>query len=108
MGAFYFRKPEYDYFLKENAYLFGTDLRGFWDWYFKGVTDACSFCALPPHQCSCEHFEDGKPAPVKNPSWWKQVSTAKVHDARIDIDEWAKALIAMRDARRPDADAPRS
>ncbi len=103
MGAFYFRKPEYEYFLREIEYLLGTSLRSFWDWYFKGLIENCTFCARPPYQCDCEHFEDGQPAPVKNPSWWKQVSTAKAHDPRIDIDEWAKALLATRDARRGDA-----
>lgn len=96
MGAFYFRKREFEYFLKENEYLLGTDLREFWDWYFKGVVEPCTFCSKETHHCECEHFEDGKPAPVKNPTWWKKVSTAKTYDARIDIDEWAKALIAMR------------
>jgi hypothetical protein len=100
MGAFYFRKREFEYFLKENEYLLGTNLREFWDWYFQGVVEPCSFCSQQTHRCECEHFEDGKPAPVKNPTWWKQVSTAKTYDARIDIDEWAKALIAMRRPER--------
>lgn len=105
MGAFYFRKREYEYFLRENEYLLGTDLRPFWDWYFKGVVEPCTFCSRETYQCECEHFEDGKPAPVKNPEWWKQVSTAKTYDPRIDIDEWAKALIAMRGTQRPAATA---
>jgi hypothetical protein len=96
MGAFYFRKREYEYFLRQVHYLLGTDLRPFWDWYFKGVVDPCTSCALPTVQCECEHYEDGNPAPIRNPQWWKQVSTAKQYDARIDIDEWARALIAMR------------
>lgn len=100
MGAFYFRKPEYEYFLREIEYLLGTNLRSFWDWYFKGLIEDCAFCARPPFQCDCEHYEDGKPAPVKNPSWWRQVSTAKAHDPRIDIDEWARAMLATRDMRR--------
>jgi hypothetical protein len=100
MGAFYFRKPEYDYFLRENEYLFGTQLRGFWDWYFKGVIEPCKFCSKAPYQCSCEHFEDGEPAPVKNPGWWKQVSSPPTDAARIDVDEWAKSLLAERGEAR--------
>lgn len=92
MGAFYFRKPEYEYFLRENEYLFGTDLRGFWDFYFRGVQPPCTFCAKELYQCSCEHFEDGKPAPVKNPSWWKQVKSNREVDPRINIETWAEAL----------------
>lgn len=108
MGAFYFRKREYDYFLRQVEYLLGTELRPFWDWYFKGVVDACTFCTRPLVQCECEHFEDGAPAPIKNPTWWKQVSTAKQYDPRIDIDEWAKALIGMRGTQRIGATATRS
>jgi hypothetical protein len=96
MGAFYFRKREFEYFLRENEYMLGTDLRPFWDWYFSGVVEPCSFCSKQNHHCECEHFEDGKPAPVKNPTWWKQVSTAKAQDPRVDIDEWAKAMLALR------------
>jgi hypothetical protein len=96
MGAFYFRKAEYEYFLNELEYLLGTNLRSFWDWYFKDVAAPCAFCAKAPYQCSCEHFEDGEPAPVKNPDWWKKISTARTNDPHIDIDEWAKALLAER------------
>lgn len=96
MGAFYFRKREYEYFLRQVHYLLGTELREFWDWYFKGVVAPCTYCSLPTIQCECEHYEDGSAPPIRNPEWWKQVSTAKQYDARIDIDEWARALIAMR------------
>jgi hypothetical protein len=96
MGAFYFRKAEYEYFLNELEYLLGTNLRPFWDWYFKDVAAPCAFCAKAPYQCSCEHFEDGEPAPVKNPDWWKKISTARINDPHNDIDEWAKALLAER------------
>lgn len=102
MGAFYFRKREYEYFLAQVEYLLGTELRPFWDWYFKGVVANCTFCARPLIQCDCVHYEDGAPPPIKNPTWWQQVSTAKTYDARIDIDEWAKALIGMRDPRAAD------
>ncbi|HET6613937.1 MAG TPA: acyl-ACP desaturase [Kofleriaceae bacterium] len=96
MGAFYFRKPEYEYFLRQNAYLFGTDLRSFWDWYFKGVVEACTFCGAETFQCACEHYEDGQPAPIKNPGWWKEVSRSPNADPRINIDAWAQALLAIR------------
>jgi hypothetical protein len=111
MGAFYFRKREFEYFLSENQYLLGTDLREFWDWYFQGVVEPCTSCGEQTHRCSCEAYEDGKPAAVKNPSWWRQVSSARKPDPRVDIDEWAKALIAMRGSTkttRPGASAPSS
>jgi hypothetical protein len=92
MGAFYFRKAEYEYFLAQNEYLFGTNLKSFWDWYFKGVIDVCAFCSQAPHECSCEHFEDGKPAPVKNPEWWSKIKNPnKARDA-VSVDEWAAQL----------------
>ncbi len=93
MGAFYFRKAEYEYFLRENAYLLGTDLRAFWDWYFKGVIPPCTFCGEETYQCSCEHFEDGEPPPVRNPDWWKKVTTARKDAPQIDLDDWAKSLL---------------
>jgi hypothetical protein len=100
IGAFYFRKREYEYFLRENEYLLGTDLREFWDWYFKGVIDPCTFCRKETYQCECEHFEDGEPAPVRNPAWWKQVSTRAQPDARISIDEWTAAMLGSRGEAR--------
>jgi hypothetical protein len=103
MGAFYFRKPELEYFLKENEYLLGTDLRSFWDWYFKGVVEPCTFCHEEVHRCACVNYEDGRPAPVKNPAWWKQVTSknAANHDPRIDLDAWAGALLERSGVRRP-------
>ena len=98
-------QPEYEYYLKENEYLLGTDLRSFWEWYFQGVIEPCSFCKEEVHRCSCEHYEDGKPAPIANPTWWKQVTKrAEPIDARIDLDAWASSLLDKRnDARRRDA-----
>ena len=104
MGAFYFRKPEYEYFLKENEYLFGTNLRKFWDWYFKGLLEPCSFCAKEPHECACQHFEDGSPAPVKNPAWWKKVTTTKREGDAPSLDAWAEQLFgASQLAERKEA-----
>ena len=107
MGAFYFRKPEFEYFLKENEYLFGTDLRSFWEWYFQGVVDACVVCAEEPYQCSCDHFEDGEPAPVKNPTWWKKVTDVKSATDAVSVDAWASQLLGGSAAdRRRAAAAP--
>jgi len=100
MGAFYFRKAEYDYFLRENEYLFGTNLKSFWDWYFKGVVEPCAFCQSAPYQCSCEHFEDGEPAPVKNPTWWKKVTDGKQGRDVPSVDAWATQLFGARAAAR--------
>jgi hypothetical protein len=105
MGAFYFRKPELEYFLRENEYLLGTDLRPFWDWYFQGVIEPCSFCKEEVHRCACEHYEDGRPAPIANPDWWKQVTKrSEPIDTRVDLDAWAQSLLDKRgEARKNDA-----
>lgn len=108
MGAFYFRKREYEFFLKENEYLFGTDLRGFWDWYFKGVVEPCSFCEEPPYRCACEHFEDGRPAPVKNPDWWRRVTEPGSAREDVSVDAWAKELFGARALERRRAASPAS
>lgn len=106
MGAFYFRKPEYDYFLSQNEYLFGTNLKSFWDWYFRGVIESCTFCSKAPYQCTCEHFEDGKPAPVKNPDWWKQITNPGRSRETVAVDEWASQLFGSHlEQRRPVAQA---
>ena len=103
MGAFYFRKPELEYFLRQNEYLFGTDLRSFWSWYFKGVVESCRFCRNAPIACECEHFEDGEAAPIRNPDWWRQVSTARDGRAAVPMEEWAGTLLGERTARVSDA-----
>lgn len=98
MGAFYFRKRELEYFLKQNEYLLGTDLRAFWTWYFRGLIEPCAHCHEEAIACECEHFEDGKPAPIRNPEWWRQVSTAKSGRAAVPMEEWAAALLGERAA----------
>lgn len=100
MGAFYFRKSEYEYFLRENEYLFGTDLRSFWDFFFRGVVGPCAFCNEAPNACSCEHFEDGKPAPVKNPSWWKKVTDSKRDGDLPSLDAWAEDVFRATSGER--------
>ncbi|HLU65125.1 MAG TPA: acyl-ACP desaturase [Kofleriaceae bacterium] len=98
LGAFYFRKPEFEYFLRQNEYLFGTDLRPFWSWYFKGVVEPCRFCAREAIACDCKNFEDGEPAPIRNPQWWQQVSTRRTGREAIPMEEWAAALLGERAA----------
>lgn len=97
MGAFYFRKPEFEYFLQQVHYLCGTDLREFWTWYFKGVVAPCGVCGQETVACSCEHFEDGQPAPVKNPDWWREVTRGDRAD--VPVEEWARMLVGDRPAR---------
>ena len=104
MGAFYFRKREFEYFLRENEYLLGTNLRPFWDWYFRGVIEPCTHCGSEVHACSCTHFEDDKPAPIRNPTWWQKVAKREASrgpnaDRRDDVEQWAEAVIGRRSIR---------
>jgi hypothetical protein len=101
MGAFYFRKAEFEYFLGQVEFLLGTPLREFWDWFFAGLADPCTFCQQELHRCGCEHYEDGRPAPVKNPGWWRQVSLQQ-RDRRgaLSMDEWTAQLLAARPRAR--------
>lgn len=97
MGAFYFRKPELDYFLDQVELLCGTSLRPFWEWYFKGVVAPCTFCKKDTVQCTCAHFEDGEAPPVKNPEWWRQVSRANRPRPDIALDEWTDQFFSARE-----------
>src|SRR6185436_17405542 len=76
LGSFYFRKPQYELFLREVEYLLGTPLKGFFDWFFRGIVPPCTQCREELAQCACEHYEDGVAPQTRNPDWWKQVSRA--------------------------------
>jgi hypothetical protein len=90
MGAFYFRKAEFDYFVERIEWLTGASLRPFWEWYFQGVVPPCNFCHQATVQCACEHYEDGAPPPLRNPDWWKQVSRKGPARPDISIETWAE------------------
>ena len=96
MGAFYFRKPEFEYFLRQNQYLFGTELEPFWSWYFKGVVAPCSVCQRELIACDCTEYEDDAPPAIRNPTWWQQVSSSRSGRAAIPMEEWAAALLGER------------
>lgn len=94
MGAFYFRKPEFEYFLRQNEYLFGTDLRAFWSWYFKGVVAPCTTCNQETIACSCDAYDDDAPAAIKHPTWWQQ--TRPPRHPVPSMEEWAATLLGDR------------
>lgn len=99
LGAFYFRKAEYDFFLREVDYLLGTPLTSFFDWLFKDITDPCSHCRRAPYRCACESFEDDRPPAVNNPQWWRQTSAPAAQTVTDPgLDAWIKELRAHRPA----------
>jgi len=100
MGAFYFRKPEYEYFLGQVEYLLGTPLRGFFDWYFQGVVAPCIHCGQAPYRCACESFEDAEAPAIRNPEWWKQARPLE-GPPQFDLDAWTTEL--FKNAARPAA-----
>ena len=106
-GAFYFRKPEFEFFLKQLEYLLGADLRAFFEFYFRAAVPPCTFCGEYPYACACEHFEDGQPQPRRNPEWWKNV-TRRDEARALPIDVWADQLqrASGRAARREEHAAP--
>ena len=101
LGSFYFRKREYDLFLREVEYLLGTRLQGFFDWFFKGIAPPCTYCGLELAQCACEHYEDGQAPKSRNPGWWKQVSSDGKRSGELYMEGWIEEIRSM--GRRPAA-----
>lgn len=92
MGAFYFRKPEYEYLLGQLEYLLGTPLRSFFDWYFKDVVAPCTRCARQLVQCDCTDYEDREAPEIRNPDWWKQTSRSDA-ETGLNIEAWTRELL---------------
>ncbi|MFL5320939.1 MAG: acyl-ACP desaturase [Myxococcaceae bacterium] len=57
MGAFYFRRPEFEYFLDQVEFLLGTRLEDFFAWFFRKQIDGCTECRKEVIDCTCEEFE---------------------------------------------------
>jgi hypothetical protein len=95
MGSFYFRKPQYDLFLREVQWLLGTPLKEFFDWYFTGIIPACTQCGQQMRACECEHYEDGQPPVTRNPTWWQQVSRQGRKEGELYMDGWIEEIRAM-------------
>jgi hypothetical protein len=95
LGSFYFRKPQYEMFLREVEWLMGKSMKGFFDWFFKGIVPPCTICGAELVHCSCEHYEDGAPPQSRNPEWWKQVSRSRQQAAPPLVEGWAAELRAL-------------
>jgi hypothetical protein len=57
-GIFYFRKPEYEFFLDQVEYLLGTRLDEFFGWYFQKNAPPCHRCGEELYRCGCERYEE--------------------------------------------------
>lgn len=95
MGAFYFRKPEYEYFLDQVEYLLGTDLKPFFDWYFKGLGEPCGGCGQWYYQCACPSFEDETAPAISDPLWWQKTSKPDPNARPIAVEAWIEELRAQ-------------
>ncbi len=60
-GIFYFRKPEFDFFLDQVEFLLGQRLERFFSFYFRGNAPPCESCGQELFQCACEDFEPSVP-----------------------------------------------
>ncbi len=56
-GLFYFRKPEFEYFLDQVEFLLGTRLESLFDLYFSQLSTTCPTCRTLTHRCGCIQFE---------------------------------------------------
>jgi hypothetical protein len=56
-GAFYFRKPELEFFLDQLEFLLGARMEEFFTWFFRGQIEPCGECGQEVIACGCEQFE---------------------------------------------------
>lgn len=83
-GAFYFRKPEFEFFLREVQYLLGTDLREFFSWFFKDLLAECPTCAKQPYECECVDFDKVTPHVMPpRANWWRK--TTRRADGTVSV-----------------------
>lgn len=67
-ASFYFRKPEYDFMLRQTRFLFGHDFEKLFRYFYSNHLPPCAFCHKEVFLCECEFFEElpppsGKTAP---------------------------------------------
>jgi hypothetical protein len=56
-GIYYFRKPEFDYFMGQLEFLVGKDMSAVFEWFFRSHIAPCGLCHQDVHLCACEDFE---------------------------------------------------
>lgn len=57
-AAFYVRKPEFEFLVKQNEFLFGTGFRELFRFFYRRHLPPCSLCAQEVFECACERYED--------------------------------------------------
>ncbi len=56
-ASFYFRRPEFDFLLREAAFLFGKSFEKLFSVFYRRHLPPCELCHKEIFQCSCESFE---------------------------------------------------
>jgi hypothetical protein len=57
LAAFYFRKKEFDFLLKQNAFLFGDTFEKPFELFYRRHIPPCASCGVEVFRCACESFE---------------------------------------------------
>ena len=57
LAGFYFRKKEFDFLLKQNAYLFGDSFERQFEFFYRRHLPPCASCGLEVFRCGCEVLE---------------------------------------------------
>ncbi|MHB1847385.1 MAG: acyl-ACP desaturase [Deltaproteobacteria bacterium] len=60
-ASFYFRKPEYEFLLREMEFLFGTNLSPLFAFFYRRHVPPCERCGVEVYLCGCARFDP--PAP---------------------------------------------
>jgi hypothetical protein len=105
LGTFYFRKPEYEHFLKELGYLLGDECRSFFDWFFKEISPPCTVCARELVQCDCKQYETDDVVEARNPDWWREVSKDGERAPAVDVQPWVREMLTRAPERRASSSA---
>jgi hypothetical protein len=58
LAGFYFRKREFDFLLKQNAYLFGDTFEQPFEFFYRRHLPPCGSCGLEVFRCACTQLEE--------------------------------------------------
>jgi hypothetical protein len=60
-AAFYFRKPEFDFLLEQNQFLFGASFESLFRFFYRRHLPPCATCDREVFECACEEYETAVP-----------------------------------------------
>jgi hypothetical protein len=65
-ASFYFRRPEYDFLLREVTYLFGQSFETLFAAFYRRHLPPCELCEKEIFLCACERFDTPHPGVFRN------------------------------------------